>query len=244
MLSLVPLACQSAPSQSLFGSGVGDETGGTSFSATGGFGGSPFGSGGMSNPSTGGAPNPSTGGITGAGGIPAAGGFNAGGSSLDGSFAMGGAFGTGGDSNGGAGPIDAGSSGGTGGIGPVDSGPECPAGDYTGTLSGPYTATLGNTTFRANLEFTIEPAGTIAGTLTSTSDTTSRATLAGKINCATGETSIAIVNGTYRNILGTTQYEGTMTATFEPSTRSFPNGKWEITEPNSSGSGNGNWKAQ
>jgi hypothetical protein len=242
VLSVLPLACQSAPSQSLFGSGNGvdDGTGGTSISGAGGFAGSPFGSGGALNPGTGGIPSPSTGGIMGAGGIPAAGGFNAGGSSLDGSLPMGGAFGTGG-----AGPIDAGSSGGTG---PADARPdvghECPSGDYTGTLSGPYTATLGDTTFRANLEFTVEPGGTIAGTLTSTSDSTSRATLNGKINCATGETSIAIVNGTYRNFLGTTQYEGTMTAMFDPSTSSFPNGKWEITEPNSPGSGSGNWKAQ
>jgi hypothetical protein len=35
-----------------------------------------------------------------------------------------------------------------------------------------------------------------------------------------------------------------MTATFDSSTMSFPDGKWEITEPNSSGSGSGNWSAQ
>jgi hypothetical protein len=160
-------------------------------------------------------------------------------------LATGGAFGTGGFSNGGAGALDAGSSG---GAGPADARPdvghECPSGHYTGTLSGPYTAALGSTTFRANLDFTIEPAGTIAGTLTSTSDSTSRATLSGAINCATGETSIAIVNGTYRNILGTTRYEGTMTATFDPRTSSFPNGRWELTEPNSTGGGSGTWKAQ
>jgi hypothetical protein len=64
------------------------------------------------------------------------------------------------------------------------------------------------------------------------------------VNCTTGETSISIVNGTYRNILGTTRYAGTMTATFDSSTSSFPDGEWEITEPTSSGSGSGTWTAR
>jgi hypothetical protein len=239
----VAFACHSAPDQSLFGNGqnVGNPTGGSSFLGAGGAGGSTLGSGGFSNPSSGGIPNSGTGGILGAGGMPGSGGFNLGGSPLDGSSSTGGFTGTGG----GAGSTDAGSSG---GASPADARPEagheCVKGEYSGTLSGPYSAALGDTTFTADLDFTVETTGSVAGTLRSTSDSTSRATLTGKVDCVTGETSISIVNGTYRNFLGTTQYVGTMTATFDSNTDSFREGKWEITEPNSPGSGSGSWSAQ
>jgi hypothetical protein len=243
-LGAIPLGCVSAPNDALFKGGVNGSTGGDFIGSSGGapgMGGAIQQTGGSATIESGGVPNQGAGGIpiAGAGGMLGSGGFNFAGSPLDGS-ASGGFMGTGGFSSGGA-PGD-------GGAEPADARPDareqCPSGHYTGTLTGPYRTTLSTTTFMARLEFTIEPAGTIAGTLVGTSDTTSRATLSGSVNCKTGEVSMSIDNGTYRSgILGTTQYVGTMTAAFDSSRSSFTNGKWEITEPNSTGTGSGTWSA-
>lgn len=246
-------ACGSSSTQGLFsdGTSAGNTIGAGGFANIAGasFGGSggptAFGASGGVAPSGGTTGFSGNGGaLTGSGGVPigidaGAGRFGAGGFTSSGGFTFTGGF----TSTGGGAALDAGHSGGSG---PVDAARdahhECPAGDYSGTLSGPYTAALGSTTFRASLSFKVDANGAITGTLTGTSDTTSKAKLSGSMNCSTGETSISIVGGSYRNILGTTTYEGTMTATF--ASGAFADGAWTITEPSSTGSGQGTWSAK
>lgn len=249
-------ACSSAPNSALFNGQVnGNPTGGSNpfgFGGTPSFGGANFGGSGNTLPFETGGFRAETGGVPiGAGGIPVgaggilvgSGGFGTGGSPFDGSFPTGGFFGVGGFSTGGLGPIDSGT---TGGGGPVDAHPvhDCPAGSYSGTLSGPYSSIVGSTTFVADFQFSVDSSGAIKGTWTGTSDTTSKATLTGSMNCQTGETSIS-VRGSYRGIIGgTVAYQGTMTGSYDWSTSSFSNGKWELSEPNGSGSGSGTWSTK
>jgi hypothetical protein len=239
-------ACSSSPNNALF----------TQHSESGS--GASFGSGGILI-GAGGAPFPSSGGAS-SGGYSASGGYQTFGTggfpTGTGSFANTGGFGgstvdgslpTGGAASGGTGPVDSGTTGGGGSTGPADARPDAPdwcrVAHYTGELSGPYTVGLISTTFVAHLDFTVEFGGTVTGTLTGTSDTTSKATLTGSVDCSTGATSIRIVGGTYRNIRGTFAYEGTMTGAFDPGTSTFTDGKWKITEPASTGSGSGTWGA-
>ena len=194
---------------------------------------------------SGGTPFTGAGGILNAGGFLNSGGSPFGGSTFDGSTANGGFQGTGGVLTASGGAV---ASGGFVSFDASTDGPAkphpCPSGHYTGTLSGPYTSTLGRSEFVAHLDFTVTADGAVTGTLTGTSDTTSKATLQGKVDCPTGNTTIAIVKGSYRSsIIGTTAYTGTMSGTYDSSTSSFSNGQWTISEPNSSGSGQGTWSA-
>ncbi len=185
----------------------------------------------------------------GAGGTP----LGSGGSSAGGLAGTGGQLGTGGfggSSGAGASGGDAGvvsSSGGSsdGGQPPsAEAGSDCGAGSYVGTLSGPYSAVIGTSTFTADLTFTVDASGNVSGTLTGTSDKTSSATLYGIMNCVTDAVTISVEKGTYGALpIGGGQYSGSMDGSYDPSSHAFVNGTWKFTEPNSTRGGQGDWTA-
>jgi hypothetical protein len=180
-----------------------------------------------------------------AGALGAAGGQGVGGSAAAaGSEGSGGSSGTLGSGGFGAGGTDGGV------IDPGDASPDgsedashpCPSGNYSGSLSGPYRSRLGNSTFTARLEFVVNPEGGVLGRITATSNPTGRANFAGRLDCKTGALVIEITEGSYSDALGMLRYTGTMNATYEPSTESFPNGTFAVTETNPMYGGEGTWR--
>jgi hypothetical protein len=168
-----------------------------------------------------------------------------------GSNGEGGVFGSGG-SSGSLGSAGSGTGATDGGvIDPVDASPDgledasppCPTGNFTGSLTGPYRSRLGNSTFTARLEFVINPEGGVIGKITATSNPTGRANFAGKLDCGTGKLETQITEGSYSDGIGTLRYTGTMKATYEHSTQSFPNGTFTVTETNPMYGGEGSWSA-
>jgi hypothetical protein len=204
------------------------------------------GSGGASG-ATGSAGSSGDAGSSGAAGVQGVGG-SAGGTGSDG---VGGVFGSGGSSGafGSAGSGTGATDGGA--IDPVDASPDgsedaaapCPTGNYSGSLSGPYRSRLGNSTFTARLEFVINLEGGVLGKITATSNPTGRANFAGQLDCRTGKLAIQITEGSYSDALGVNRYTGTMNATYEPSSQSFPNGTFTVTETNPMYGGQGSWNA-
>ena len=223
------------------GSGVGGSSGGS------GVGGSSGGSGvGGSNGGFGVGGSNGNAGSLGAAGAQGFGGSGAtqgssGTGGVQGSSGSSGSLGSGGSSTGGTGgvidPGDAGTDS------SVDAGRRCPAGNYTGSLSGPYRSRLGNSTFTARLEFTINGEGGVLGKITATSAGSGRANFGGKIDCQTGALAADITEGTYSDALGTLRYTGKMSATYDPGTQSFPNGTFTVTETNPMYGGEGTWTA-
>jgi|RhiMethySRZTD1v2_1073278.scaffolds.fasta_scaffold79513_4 hypothetical protein len=170
----------------------------------------------------------------GAGGSTATGGADGSGGSLgSGGFTSDGSSGTGGDAGG---SVDS---------GVIDGGDPhpCPAGGYTGTLSGPYRSRLGNSQFAARVELTIGADGKASGKIAGTSNTTGKASMVGRLDCMSGKLELDIVNGSYSDALGTVRYAGNMSASYQASTQSFPDGRWKITEPSSNYGGEGSWSA-
>lgn len=203
-----------------------------------------------------------SGGLIGAGGVvgvasaSGAGGVGAGGSRGTGGVTdppgSGGAIhgGSGGRPSSGGEPADSGIAGGST---PSDasvmdappSPPPCAAGTYTGALMGPYTAMMVTTQFVARLNYTVSMSGLVSGTLTGTSNPTSRATLTGTVDCGSGAASIEILDGSYWSGQGGPfSFSGDMTATFDFQTEAFSSGKWTITEPNSKSGGQGTWSVR
>ncbi len=180
-------------------------------------------------------------GIGGEGGSAATGGADGSGGSLGGGgFTGDGSSGTGGDAGG---SVDSGVIDATPDVGAPDSAHPCAAGAYSGTLSGPYRSRLGNSQFVARVELTIDADGKAAGKIAGTSNTTGKANLVGKLSCESGKLLLDIVNGSYNDALGTVRYTGTMSASYQASTQSFPDGKWKITEQGSNYGGEGSWNA-
>ncbi len=146
---------------------------------------------------------------------------------------------------------------------------ECAAGKYSGTFKGASSLSLG-TQLDGTIVFTLAPvAGSTTqfqlenGNLDGTFDGTNAgsvaalahfdATVVGTLDCRTGNLTGSLTNGAYQlvNLLGIittppTPFTGTIDATYDPSSASFPSGTWTETHSvgGSQGSGSGTWQAK
>jgi hypothetical protein len=222
--------------------GAGGSSGVTSSGGSSGVTGSGGASGGTGSAgSSGDAGSSGTAGVQGVGGSAGATGSNG----VGGVFGSGGSSGSLGSAGSGTGATDGGV------IDPVDASPDgsedasppCPTGNYSGSLSGPYRSRLGNSTFTARVEFAINSDGGVLGKITATSNPTGRANFAGKLDCRNGKLALQITDGSYSDAIGVNRYTGTMNATYEPGTQSFPNGTFTVTETNPMYGGQGSWNA-
>jgi hypothetical protein len=187
---------------------------------------------------TGGA---SGGGVTGAGGIiPFGGSGGMGGFTTSGGSS---GFPTGGFpvTTGGFGGLPDGSfgAGGTGG-GPAT----CPSGHYTGSYAGTYSSIVGMNQVGGNVEFSVDPNGTVTGNYSGTNPNNgAKADLVGTLDCSTGVLTMRVENGTYPGLIGgNVRFSGTMPGQYSADNRSF-SGTWMISDT-SSQSGSGTWTAQ
>jgi hypothetical protein len=118
-------------------------------------------------------------------------------------------------------------------------------GQFRGKLAGPYTSIIGANDINSTVSFSIDSAGAVTGTYAGPNG--SKATLAGSVDCASGELSVRIEKGTYSlaPFPAVVSFSGTLTGRYNPTTRTFTNGAWKITESASAtNGGSGTWTQQ
>jgi hypothetical protein len=103
------------------------------------------------------------------------------------------------------------------------------------------------TSTQGTLEFTVDASGVVAGVWTGTSPINSTANILGSVDCVTGTFTANLENGSYSGGTFPFQLSGTftgqLTGAFEPTTGSFSDGTWAVTEPNGTSGGSGTWTA-
>jgi hypothetical protein len=193
----------------------------------------------------------------GGGDVTNAGGASAGGTGLGGASAVGGdtgsgGFGAGGFGAGGVAEIGAGGSstggttvGGTGGAGATSgtggtTSTECPSGDYSGKLKGPYTTSAGTKDIGASILFAVDSSGAVTGSFMGPGN--AKAKLTGRVDCTTGVLAIDVQNGTYPVGPLSVSFTGTIGGRYSGVSQTFVDGTWDLTERNNPGNGGtGTW---
>jgi hypothetical protein len=126
----------------------------------------------------------------------------------------------------------------------------CPAGHFAGTYTGKYTSPVGlgsvTSVTDGHVDFTVDASGQVSGKFTGTTTPSSKADIAGTLDCATGKLTADLTNGSYTvktGLVSTTyDYTGTLTGAFDGAKASFA-GAWTVRESGRNASGSGTWTA-
>jgi hypothetical protein len=124
--------------------------------------------------------------------------------------------------------------------------PECLVGTYSGAWTGQYSRGQLQTTTMGTVELTIDASGGVTGVWIGTSLLESTANVVGSIDCATGALTARIEDGSYSSgfpfqVSGT--FAGQLDGTLDPTSGSFTDGVWSVSEPNAIDGGSGTWTA-